>query len=155
MNYVNINLMLFAKYILRYFFILLCIGVVGLSSCKPQKAGEGVFKLLPANETGVTFENRNVVSDSVNVLDYLYFYNGAGIATADFNNDGLPDLYFVSNQGSNKLYLNKGGMKFEDITDRAGVAGTGNWKTGVTVVDINGDGFKDIYVSVVSGYKTF
>jgi hypothetical protein len=91
----------------------------------------------------------------VNILDYLYFYNGAGVASADFNNDGLEDLYFVSNQGPNKLYLNKGDLKFEDITAKAGVAGTGNWKTGVTVVDINGDGLKDIYVCVVSNYKGF
>lgn len=155
MNYANTNLMLFTRYTFRYFFFLLGIGVAGLLSCKPKKAGEGVFKLLPAAETGVNFINKNIVSDSVNILDYLYFYNGAGVAAADFNNDGLPDLYFVSNQGPNKLYINKGGMKFEDITERAGVAGTGNWKTGVTVVDINGDGFKDIYVSAVSGYKTF
>ncbi|WP_161964402.1 FG-GAP repeat domain-containing protein [Mucilaginibacter endophyticus] len=155
MNYANTPIMLLNRSIFNYFFILLCIGVVSLFSCKPKKAGEGVFKLLPANETGVSFVNKNIVSDSVNILDYLYFYNGAGVASADFNNDGLPDLYFVSNQGPNKLYINKGGMKFEDITDRAGAAGTGNWKTGVTVVDINGDGFKDIYVSVVSGYKTF
>jgi hypothetical protein len=155
MNYANTNLMLFTRYTFRYFFFLLGIGVAGLLSCKPKKAGEGVFKLLPAAETGVNFINKNIVSDSVNILDYLYFYNGAGVAAADFNNDGLPDLYFVSNQGPNKLYINKGGMKFEDITERAGVAGSGNWKTGVTVVDINGDGFKDIYVSAVSGYKTF
>jgi hypothetical protein len=155
MNYANTNLMLPAKYTLTSLVILFTIGVLALFSCKPKKAGEGIFKLLPANETGVTFVNQNVVSDSVNILDYLYFYNGAGVAAADFNNDGLPDLYFVSNQGPNKLYLNKGGMKFEDITDKAGVAGTGNWKTGVTIVDINGDGLKDIYVSVVSGYKTF
>jgi len=155
MNFANTNLMLFKKNTFKYFLILLCIGVAGLFSCKPQKGGEGIFKLLPANETGVTFVNKNIVTDSVNILDYLYFYNGAGVATADFNNDGLPDLYFVSNQGPNKLYLNKGGMKFEDITDKAGVAGTGSWQTGVTVVDINGDGLKDIYVSVVSGYKTF
>ncbi|UOE52357.1 VCBS repeat-containing protein [Mucilaginibacter sp. SMC90] len=146
--------MLFNKYTFQYFFILFCIGGA-LFSCKPKRLGEGTFKLLKASETGVTFVNKNIVSDSVNILDYLYFYNGAGVAAADFNNDGLPDLYFVSNQGPNKLYLNKGGMKFEDITDKAGVAGAGSWKTGVTVVDVNGDGFKDIYVSVVSGYKTF
>lgn len=155
MNYANTNSMLFTRYTFRYFFILFGIAVVGLFSCKHKNTEDGIFKLLPANETGVTFVNKNIVSDSVNILDYLYFYNGAGVAAADFNNDGLPDLYFVSNQGPNKLYLNKGGMKFEDITDKAGVAGTGNWKTGVTIVDINGDGLKDIYVSVVSGYKTF
>ncbi|AYL95672.1 FG-GAP repeat domain-containing protein [Mucilaginibacter celer] len=153
MNYANTPLMPLKK-ILLYSFLLL-VGFACLLSCKHKKEGEGVFKLLPANETGVGFINKNVVSDSVNILDYLYFYNGAGVASADFNNDGLPDLYFVSNQGDNKLYLNKGGMKFEDITAKAGVAGTGNWKTGVTIVDINGDGLKDIYLSVVSGYKTF
>ncbi|MDN3549978.1 FG-GAP repeat domain-containing protein [Mucilaginibacter aquaedulcis] len=139
----------------RFFICLLFIGFICLSACKRQNAGRNTFKLLSADETGVGFINKNIETDSVNILDYLYFYNGAGVASADFNNDGLQDLYFVSNQGSNKLYLNKGGLKFEDITDKAGVAGSGNWKTGVTIVDINGDGLKDIYVSVVSGYKTF
>jgi hypothetical protein len=140
---------------MRSFFCVLFISIFFLYACKPKKTGGGVFKLLPASETGVNFVNRNIPTDSVNILDYLYFYNGAGVASADFNNDGLPDLYFVSNQGPNKLYLNKGNLKFEDITDKAGVAGTGNWKTGVTIVDINGDGLKDIYVTVVSGYKGF
>jgi len=125
------------------------------SSCKQKKASDGLFKLVPTEQSHVDFVNRNIVSDSVNILDYLYFYNGAGLASADFNNDGLQDLYFVSNQGDNKLYLNKGGLKFEDITKKAGLTGTGNWKTGVTVVDINGDGFKDIYVCVVANYKGF
>src|ERR1700754_193680 len=154
-NYLNSLLTLYMMMRFRFFFCLLFIGLICLSACKYQKAGENTFKLLSANETRVDFVNKNVVSDSVNILDYLYFYNGAGVASADFNNDGLQDLYFVSNQGSNKLYLNKGNLKFEDITASAGVAGTGNWKTGVTIVDINGDGLKDIYVSVVSGYKTF
>lgn len=149
---------LFAKYIpapMKLFGFLFFIGIICIGACKPKKAGEGIFKLLSASETGIGFVNKNIVSDSVNILDYLYFYNGAGVAAADFNNDGLQDLYFVSNQGPNKLYLNKGGLKFDDITAKAGVAGTGNWKTGVTVVDINGDGLKDIYVSVVCGYKGF
>ncbi|QXV65128.1 VCBS repeat-containing protein [Mucilaginibacter sp. 21P] len=130
-------------------------GLAIYSSCKTQKEGSGIFKLLSADKTNISFVNRNIATDSVNILDYLYFYNGAGVATADFNNDGLEDIYFVSNQESNKLYLNKGNLKFEDITTKAGVAGTGSWKTGVTVVDINGDGYKDIYVSVVSNFKTF
>ncbi|MBL4676028.1 MAG: VCBS repeat-containing protein [Mucilaginibacter sp.] len=114
-----------------------------------------IFKKRASENSNVKFVNKNTDGTSFNILDYLYFYNGAGIASADFNNDGLEDLYFVSNEGENKLYLNKGNLKFEDITKKAGVAGTGNWKTGVTIVDINGDGFKDIYVSVVSGYKGF
>ncbi|MGZ3756521.1 MAG: FG-GAP-like repeat-containing protein [Mucilaginibacter sp.] len=114
-----------------------------------------IFKLLPASHTHIDFVNKNTATNSVNILDYLYFYNGAGVASADFNNDGLPDLYFVSNQGPDKLYINKGNMQFEDITAKAGVAGTGDWKTGVTIVDINGDGLKDIYVTVVSGYNGF
>ncbi|WP_292943717.1 VCBS repeat-containing protein [Mucilaginibacter sp. 44-25] len=138
--------------------ILCCIiaaGIAVYTSCRTNKQGAAIFKLLPAEKTNVSFVNKNIVTDSVNILDYLYFYNGAGMATADFNNDGLEDIYFVSNQQGNKLYLNKGNLKFEDITAKAGVAGTGNWKTGVTIVDINGDGLKDIYVSVVSNYKTF
>jgi hypothetical protein len=138
-----------------FFCCVLLAGIALYTSCHTKKSGDGIFKLLSADNTHINFVNKNTVSDSVNILDYLYFYNGAGVASADFNNDGLEDLYFVSNQGPNKLYLNKGGLKFEDITAKAGVAGTGNWKTGVTVVDINGDGYKDIYVCVVSGYKGF
>ena len=138
--------------------VVLFIGLViacALTACSHKKPVESIFKLLPASETHIDFVNKNTPTDAVNILDYLYFYNGAGVASADFNNDGLPDLYFVSNQGLNKLYLNKGKLQFEDITAKAGVAGTGDWKTGVTVVDINGDGLKDIYVTVVSGYKGF
>ncbi|MBK0378410.1 VCBS repeat-containing protein [Mucilaginibacter segetis] len=129
--------------------------VTFLSSCKQKKAGEGTFKLLSPENSNINFVNKNEATDSINILDYLYFYNGAGVASADFNNDGLEDLYFVSNQGENKLYLNKGNLKFEDITKKAGVAGNSSWKTGITIVDINGDGYKDIYVSVVADYKGF
>jgi hypothetical protein len=110
---------------------------------------------MPADKTGIDFVNRIEDTDSLNILDYLYYYNGGGVAIADFNNDGLADIYFTSNQESNKLYLNKGNLQFEDITAKAGVGGKGNWKTGVTVADVNGDGYIDIYVSEVGKYKSF
>ena len=85
-----------------------------------------------------------------NILNYLYYYNGGGVAAGDVNNDGLPDLYFTSNLQQNRLFLNKGNYTFEDVTDRAGVAGSSGWTTGVTMADVNGDGWVDIYVSAVS-----
>jgi hypothetical protein len=108
---------------------------------------------MSAEQTKITFENRLPADDSTNILDYLYYYNGGGVAAGDINNDGKTDLYFVSNRGANKLYLNKGGMSFDDITDKAGVAGKSNWKTGVTMADVNGDGWLDIYVCAVGQYK--
>jgi len=106
-----------------------------------------LFKLLSAGHTGVTFANTITTSDSFNVQTDVYIYNGAGVAVGDINNDGLPDLFFSGNMVSSRLYLNKGNMQFEDITERAGVK-THHWCTGATMVDINNDGFLDIYVSV-------
>jgi len=101
--------------------------------------------------TGISFVNNVVESDSLNIFDYLYLYNGAGVAVGDINNDGLEDIFFVGNlRGSNKLYLNRGNFRFEDITGKAGVAGTAGWSTGVSMVDINGDGWLDIYVCTVN-----
>ena len=120
-------------------------------SCKHK---ETVFTSLSASATGIHFQNTINESDSFNILDYLYFYNGGGVAIGDLNNDGLQDIYFTSNQGSNKLYLNKGNFRFEDITHKAGVGGKGNWKTGVTMADVNSDGLLDIYVCEVGKYKT-
>lgn len=112
-----------------------------------------MFTTLDSTQTGVGFVNRLDPNGSLNFLDYLYYYNGAGVATGDFNNDGLVDLFFVSNQGKNKLYLNKGGMKFEDISEQAGIGGFANWKTGVTLADVNADGLLDIYICAVGNYK--
>ena len=106
-----------------------------------------LFTLLPADSTHIDFNNTLTEGINTNVLLYEYFYNGGGVAVGDINNDGLQDIYFSSNLGDNKLYLNKGGMHFQDITVAANAQSRpGPWKTGVTMADVNGDGKIDIYV---------
>src|SRR6185503_3869365 len=124
--------------------LLITIGLV--CGCKSENE-RPIFKLLGAGETGITFANTITTTDSLNVQTDPYVYNGAGVAVGDIDNDGLPDIFFAGNMVSSRLYLNKGGMRFEDITKQAGV-GTSRWATGVTMVDINNDGYLDIYVSV-------
>jgi hypothetical protein len=101
---------------------------------------------LIVKKTGITFSNTIKSNDEFNIFSYRNFYNGGGVAIGDLNNDELPDLYFVSNMESNKLYLNKGDFNFDDITDASGAGGAKAWSTGVVLVDINEDGFLDIYV---------
>lgn len=105
-----------------------------------------LFKLLPASQTGINFKNQLFENDTLNILNQANIYNGGGVGVGDFNRDGLMDVYFAGNMVSNKLYLNKGSLKFQDITDVANVGGEGRWCTGVSVVDINNDGWPDIYV---------
>src|SRR5438128_1946726 len=118
-----------------------------LDGCRPEGAHRPLFNLLAPSQTGVTFANTITTNDSVNVQTDVYVYNGAGVAIGDIDNDGLPDIFFTGNMVSSRLYLNKGNMRFEDITQSAGV-GTNRWATGATMVDINNDGHLDIYVSV-------
>jgi hypothetical protein len=113
-----------------------------------------LFKELPQRVTGIDFSNDLTENDSINYFNYMYIYMGGGVAVGDFNNDGLPDIYFTGNMVPNKLYLNKGNLKFEDITEQAGVAGDDRWMTGVTVGDANQDGWLDIYVSVSGKWGT-
>ena len=105
-----------------------------------------LFKLLPAAQTGISFTNTITENDTLNILNQANIYNGGGVGIGDFNKDGLMDVYFAGNMVQNKLYLNKGNLRFEDITNTAGVTGEGRWSTGISVVDINGDGWPDIYV---------
>lgn len=122
--------------------------LVVISSCnKPSTR----FTSLSSSQTNIGFTNTPVRHELFNILYYLYYYNGGGVATGDINNDGLPDIYFTANnKAGNKLYLNKGNFEFEDITANAGVQGTADWCSGVTMADVNGDGFLDIYVSTVN-----
>jgi hypothetical protein len=132
---------------------LLLVPLLVYSCSNEEKEKDTLFSMLPASVTKIDFENQLTENEQFNIIDYLYFNNGAGVAAGDIDNDGLTDLYFTSNQHPNKLYLNKGNLRFEDITRKAGVAGKGDWKTGVTMADVNGDGFLDIYVCQVADYK--
>ncbi len=109
-------------------------------------ARETLFQSLPADSTRIAFTNKVTDSQDFNIFNYRNFYNGGGVAIGDVNNDGLADVFLTSNMEENKLYLNRGNWKFEDITAQAGVAGKRAWSTGVTFADVNGDGWQDIYV---------
>ncbi|HEX6848921.1 MAG TPA: VCBS repeat-containing protein, partial [Chitinophagaceae bacterium] len=139
--------------------IKLIIPVVTISfSCSDNKEKEEVppalFEALESRATGIDFANRLTPTPQFNMFKYMYFYNGAGVGVGDFNNDGLSDIFFSANQGENKIYLNQGGMKFKDVTKEAKIPQDGGWSTGVSVVDINNDGFLDMYVCRVGNYET-
>lgn len=106
-----------------------------------------LFQSLDSTQTGINFINTVIDSANFNIFNFRNFYNGGGVGIGDINNDGLPDVFFTSNQGTNKLYLNKGNFKFEDISAKAGVQGIHKWHTGVSMADVNGDGWLDIYIS--------
>jgi enediyne biosynthesis protein E4 len=133
---------------------LFIVAVLALASCDRAESSTPLFELLRPEATGVTFVNELSENTELNILNYLYYYNGGGVAAGDIDNDGLPDLYFTSNLGSDRLYLNKGNYRFEDITERAGVPGPEGWTSGVTMADVNGDGYLDIYVSAVNYLTT-
>ena len=105
-----------------------------------------LFTLLTPDHTGIHFNNTITRTNEMNIFIYQDFYSGAGVGIGDINNDGLPDIYFCGNQVRDRLYLNLGNLQFKDITDSAGILNKGGWSTGVNFVDINGDGYKDIFV---------
>lgn len=135
----------------RYIFYLL-FSFISFLSCKRKDA---FFSSLSSSKTNINFVNK-LEETNPGILEYIYYYNGGGVAIGDINNDGLPDIYFTANSfGNNKLYLNKGNFQFEDITEKAGVAGVSDWCTGVTMADVNGDGLLDIYVCAVANIHGF
>lgn len=117
-----------------------------------SKKENTLFVTLSPSKTGVNFENKIESSVNLNILNYIYYYNGAGVASADFNNDGHIDLYFTANQSDDKLFLNKGDFQFEDISKEAGINNSDGWTNGVTIVDINQDGWMDIYICKTGDY---
>lgn len=128
----------------------------GLSACQEDQR-ESPFMSLPAVATGIHFNNKITETETINYFTYPYLYMGGGVAIGDINQDGLQDIYFTSNMGENKLYLNQSQnnqLKFKDITLSAGVAGDDRWDTGVVMADVNADGWLDIYVSVSGKWTT-
>lgn len=122
-----------------------CVFMI-LISCHSGSEEASLFELKDNATLGINFSNDLTDTNDFNIYKYRNYYNGGGVAIGDVNNDGFPDIYLVSNQNENKLYLNKGNWNFEDITERAGISGNRAWSTGVTMVDVNGDGWLDIYV---------
>src|SRR4030095_11683578 len=130
----------------RIFQFIVILVIFSFVVCSCGRSRNILFTLLSADQTGIEFSNRIFENDSVNIIDNEYVYNGGGVAIGDFNNDGLQDVYFTGNMVSNRLYLNKGNMKFSDVTDVTRATGEGRWCSGVALVDINNDDWLDIYV---------
>jgi enediyne biosynthesis protein E4 len=134
--------------------ILYCLMLITMiSGCKSKPEEPALFEVLDHEATGLDFANKLTPTPEFNMFKYMYFYNGAGVGAGDFNNDGLIDIFFASNQGENKLYLNKEKLSFKDVTKEAKIPVDGGWSTGVSVVDINNDGLLDIYVCRVGNYE--
>ncbi|MDO6515711.1 VCBS repeat-containing protein [Zobellia uliginosa] len=136
--------------------VLIWVGTLSffiLSCSEKKQETPPLFQKRKNSQTGITFKNALKNTPELNILNYLYYYNGAGIAAADFNNDGRVDLYFTANEAADHFYLNQGGFKFKEISQKAGINNTEGWTTGVTHVDINNDGRLDLYICKVGKYK--
>ncbi len=145
---------------MRYTISVFTIVSLLLASCSktkdeiPTEKAAIYFHSVPSDSSGIDFSNDLQHLDDLNIIEYLYYYNGGGVAIGDINNDGLDDIYLSANQTLDRLYLNLGNLKFKDITEEAGMALDSTWSTGVTMEDVNNDGFLDIYVSKVGNYKS-
>ncbi len=144
MNFIRQNIFL------TWVFIMACI----FSACNTTtKVKDALFITLDGKRTGIDFNNKLTYNPRFNLFKYMYFYNGSGVGAADFNKDGLVDLFFGSNQHSNQLFLNTGNIRFKDVTKEAGIPDDGGWTTGISVIDINNDGWMDIYVCRVGNFE--
>ena len=133
---------------------ILLASTIFLINCTSKKMIEApIFKVLESSTTGIDFSNTLTYNQEFNLFKYIYFYNGSGVGAGDFNNDGLIDLFYGSNQQQNKLYLNTGNLHFKDVTTQAQIPQTGGWTTGISVIDINNDGLLDIYICQVGDYE--
>ena len=123
----------------------LWIVLIFIGACRSETKQ---FTKLSLNETKIDFVNKLYETNTRNYFTYPYMYLGGGVAAGDFNNDGLEDLFFTGNMVPNKLYLNQGNLRFKDISESAGIQGDDRWYSGVSLIDINKDGFLDIYIAV-------
>ena len=128
-------------------FLFLCLAFVKCNNSNTKSKHQILFESLESEKTGIDFINQLTFKPYLNIIDYLYYYNGGGVAVGDINNDGLEDIFFTANQGVDRLYLNMGNLKFEDITEQANLDLHPSWSNGVSMDDINNDGFIDIYIS--------
>jgi len=126
-----------------------------LFACYQPTKETPLFEALTAEQTGIQFENKLLPNEQFNMFHYMYYYNGAGVGTGDFNNDGQADIFFASNEGDNQLYLNKGKLQFTEVSKEAQIPQDSAWNTGVSVVDINNDGLLDIYICRLGNFEKF
>jgi hypothetical protein len=141
----------------KFYNLFLWIGFTIILSvqCNSSQKEQPLFEMLDATKTGIQFENKLKPTADFNMFHYMYYYNGAGVGTGDFNNDGKIDIFFASNEGENQLYINKGGLQFENVTKAAQIPQDSSWNTGVSVVDINNDGLLDIYICRLGNFEKF
>lgn len=128
--------------------IIVSIATFFVVSCDNKKVHNKLFERVSANYSGINFQNLITTNDSINILNYEYLYNGGGVGIGDFNKDGLPDIIFSGNMEISRIYINRGKLQFDDITQSSGINTSGKWCTGISIVDIDQDGYDDIYISV-------